>query len=147
MLNYLTLIFININPILGGKVLAVSYITIAKLNPFLSILTVIISEIIICVLGFYFAQYFKKFKFFNKKLDKITDRWIKNGAYFGFFIGQLFIGTFFISLLLGLIEKKKNNILYFYIPLIASTILYTLIYYYLTSHGIKLMKNLSNLIL
>ncbi len=141
MLNYFILIFININPIFGGKFLAVSYITIAKLNPFLSILTIIISEVIVCILIFYFAQYLRKFNFFKKKLNKVNDKWVKNGAYIGFFAGQFFIGTLFVSLILGLVENRKNDVLFFYVPLIVSTVCYTMIYYYLSSHGINLMKN------
>ncbi|MCL5674119.1 MAG: hypothetical protein M1407_05835 [Deltaproteobacteria bacterium] len=141
MLNYFILIFININPIFGGKFLAASYITIAKLNPFLSVLIIIISEVIVCVLIFYFAQYLRKFNFFKKRLNNINDKWIKKGAYIGFFAGQLFMGTLFISLILGLVENRKNDVLFFYIPLIVSTVCYTMIYYYLSSHGINLMKN------
>ncbi len=137
------LIFININPFFGGRLLAVSYITIANLNPLLSILVIIISDITICTLGFYFAQYLRKFNFINKRLGKINDngKWIEHGAYIGFFVGQLFIGTFFVSLILGLIQNRKNDILYFYVPLITSIIFYTIIYYYLSAHGINLMKD------
>ncbi len=143
MLNYIMLIFININPFFGGRLLAVSYITIANLNPLLSILVIIISDILICILGFYFAQYLRKFNFINKRLRKINSngKWIEHGAYIGFYVGQLFIGTFFISLILGLIQNRKNDILYFYVPLITSIIFYTIIYYYLSLHSINLMKN------
>ncbi|MHB1680908.1 MAG: hypothetical protein ACYCTB_10455 [bacterium] len=143
MLNYFALIFININPFFGGRLLAVSYITIANLNPVLSMLVIIISDITICILGFYFAQYLRKFNFINKRLSKMNDngKWIEHGAYIGFFVGQLFIGTFFISLILGLIQNRKNDILYFYVPLITSIIFYTIIYYSLSVHGINLMKD------
>lgn len=141
MLNYVVLILININPIFGGKFLAVSYITIAKLNPFVAVLAIIISEVIVSVLIFYFAQYLRKFNFFKKKLNKVKEKWVNDGAYIGFFIGQLLIGTFFISLILGLVENRKNDVLFFYVPLIASTVCYTMLYYYLSSHGINLMKN------
>ena len=141
MLDYLILVLININPFFGGKFLAVAYITVAKLNPFISILLVIISEILICTLIFYFAQYLGKFNFFKKKLNNVNSKWVKNGAYIGFFAGQFFVGTLFVSLVLGLVENRRNDIVFFYVPLIASTICYTLIYYYLSSHGINLMKN------
>jgi hypothetical protein len=137
------LIFININPFFGGRLLAVSYITIASLNPLLSILVIIISDILICILGFHFAQYLRKFNFVNKRLRKINGngKWTEHGAYIGFYVGQLFIGTFFISLILGLIQNRKNDFLYFYVPLITSIIFYTFVYYYLSLHSINLMKN------
>ncbi len=140
MLNYIALIFININPFFGGRLLAVSYITFMGLNPLLSVFVIIISDISICITGFYFAQYLRKLKFFNKRLSKIDDKWVRNGAYVGFFVGQFFIGTFFVSLILGLIKHKGNNIVFFYIPLITSVILYTIVYYYLSSDGIDLIK-------
>jgi hypothetical protein len=142
MLDYLILILINVNPFFGGKFLAVAYITVAKLNPFVSILIIIISEVLVCILIFYFAQYLSKFNFFKKKLSKVNVKWVKKGAYIGFFAGQFFVGTLFVSLILGLVENRRNDFLFFYVPLITSTICYTLIYYYLSSHGINLMKNL-----
>ncbi len=143
--NYLILAFLNINPIIGGKFVAIIYLNISKLNPLLSILTVIISEIAICTLAFYFANYFKKIGLFKKKLERINDKWIKNGAYIGFFIGQLFIGELFIALLLGLVEDKKRSGIFFYIPMITSTVLYVLIYYYMVKYGITFLKNYSSI--
>ncbi|MHB1660567.1 MAG: hypothetical protein ACYCTD_00505 [bacterium] len=136
------LILININPLFGGRLFAVSYITIRKLNPFLSLLVIMISDIIICVLVFYFAQTLRKINFFERRLRKINDKWIKSGTYIGFFVGQLFIGTLFVSLIVGLIKHKENDILFFYVPLISSVVFYTLIYYYLSFYGINFTENL-----
>jgi uncharacterized RDD family membrane protein YckC len=142
-LNYLILTFLNINPIFGGKLIAVGYVSVANLNPLFSLAIIILTEIIVCAISFHFANYIKRFKLFNKKLSKINDKWVKSGAYVGFFVGQLFIGELFIALLFGLVEDKKNIILYFYVPMITSTFLYTLVYYYLAIHGINLIKDYS----
>jgi hypothetical protein len=143
--NYIILTLLNINPIIGGKFVAVIYINITKLNPFLSILTVIFSEIIICAIAFHFANYFRKIGFFKKRLEKMNDEWIKKGVYIGFFVGQIFIGELFVALLFGLVEDKKKKIGFFYIPMIASTVLYTLIYYYMAVHGINFIKSYTSI--
>ncbi|MGB9755739.1 MAG: hypothetical protein ACPLXO_02540 [Desulfurella sp.] len=144
-LNYLILTFLNINPIFGGKLVAVSYASIASLNPYTSLMVIIITEILVCAISFHFANYISRFKLFNKKLSRINEKWVKSGAYIGFFVGQLFMGELFIALLFGLVEDKKNVILYFYVPMITSTVLYTLLYYYLAIHGVNLIKDYSSL--
>jgi len=136
------LILININPFFGGRLFAVSYITLAKLNPILSILVIIVSDIFICILAYYFAQNLRKINFINKRLLKVNDKWLRNGTYIGFFAGQLFIGTMLVSLIIGLIKHEANDVFYFYAPLISSVVAYTLIYYYLSFHGINFIENL-----
>lgn len=144
-LNYLILIFLNINPIFGSKLIAVSYITIEKLNPLSAIVVIIVSETIASAISFQFANFLRKLSYFRKRLSKISDKWVKRGSYAAFFVGQLFIGQLFIALLLGLIEDKKNSLLYFYVPMISSTLLYTVIYYFLSIHGINLIKNYASI--
>ncbi len=140
-LNYLILTFLNINPIFGGKLLAVGYVNLMNLNPLDSLTVIILTEAIVCALFFHFANYLRKFKFFNHKLNGINQKWVQKGSYIGFFIGQFFVGEMFIAFLLGLIEDKKNQFLYFYVPMLTSTIAYTLIYYYLAFHGFNLIKD------
>lgn len=140
-LNYLILTFLNINPIFGGKLLAVGYVSLMDLNPFDSLVIIILTEAAVCAIFFHFANYLRKLKFFSKKLNKINQKWVEKGSYIGFFIGQFFVGEMFIALLLGLVEDKKNQILYFYVPMITSTIAYTLVYYYLALHGFNLVKD------
>ncbi len=140
-LDYLILTFLNINPIFGGKLIAVAYLSLANLNPFLSILVIVLTEIVFCSISFHFANYFRKLKIFSKKLSNIDEKWVKSGAYVGFFVGQLFVGELFIALMFGLVEDKKNIVVYFYIPMVVSTLLYTLVYYYLTLHGVNVIKD------
>jgi predicted KAP-like P-loop ATPase len=139
MIKYLILILININPIFGGKYLSTLFIVTEKLNVFTSMFLIISSESIVCAILFIFAEKLKDYKFFKNKLNKLDNNFVnKYGSYIGFFIGQLFLGAMFVSLILGLIEKKQR--FNFYFPMITSIILYTILYYYLNLYSINFIK-------
>ncbi len=150
--KYLIMTAINVTPLIGGKYLSTAYAVYNKLNPYVSITMITVSETLLCSVLFYAGLKLKSMKWVNKMLSskkgkKAHNYVAKYGPVIGLFVGQMFIGAPPISLALGfLYEKDKNIYLYFFIPLFISIFFYSIFNFYLNTAAITSLKNIFRLI-
>ncbi len=150
--RYVVMVALNITPLIGGKYVSTAYAAYYKLNPWLSIALITVSETLLCSALFYAGIKLKSLKWVNKMLvskkgRKAHNYVVKYGPVVGLFIGQMFIGAPPISLALGIIYEKDSNIfLYFLIPLFVSIFLYSIFNFYLNTAAITSLKNIFNFI-
>ncbi|MHB8232513.1 MAG: hypothetical protein ACYDDB_06400 [bacterium] len=146
------MIAINVTPLIGGKYVSTAYAVYNKLNPFISIILITVSETLLCSLLFYAGVKLKSLKWLHKMLSskkskKAHNYVAKYGSIIGLFVGQMFIGAPPISLALGVLyEREKNIYTYFFIPLFVSIFLYSIFNFYLNSVAITSLKNIFHLI-
>ena len=60
--KYFIMVAINVTPLIGGKYVSTAYAAYNKLNPFLSILLITVSETVLCTLLFYAGVKLKSLK-------------------------------------------------------------------------------------
>lgn len=143
--KYLITVIINVAV---GKYVSTLYATSNKLNPYLSISLIILSETLSCAILFFIGFKLKSLKFFgklfnSKKTRKAHDYVLRYGPIIGLFVGQMFVGAPLISLALGLIyEEKKNVFLFFFIPLFISITMYAIFNFYLNTMAIISLRNI-----
>jgi hypothetical protein len=149
------MVVINVTPLIGGKYVSTAYAAYNKLNPYISIALITVSETLLCSLLFYIGIKLRSLKslsklFAAKKTKKAHNYVVKYGPVIGLFVGQMFIGAPPIALALGLIYEKRNSeggrvknvFLFFFLPLFISIFLYTIFNLYLNTMAIVSLKNI-----
>ncbi len=149
--KYFIMTAINVIPLIGGKYVSTAYAVYNKLNPYVSIILITVSETLLCTFLFYAGMKLKSIKWIGKmgssRKGKKAHKYIeKYGPVIGLFIGQMFIGAPPISLALGVLyERDKNIYSYFFVPLITSIFLYAILNFYLNTVAITSLKNMFGL--
>ena len=153
--KYLIMVAINVTPLIGGKYFSTAYAVYNKLNPYISIILITISETLLCSVLFFIGIKLRSLKplnkLFNAKRTKNAHNYVmKYGPIIGLFVGQMFIGAPPISLALGLIYDTKNSgglrgknmLLFFFMPLFISIFLYAIFNFYLNTMAITSLENI-----
>ncbi len=157
--KYLIMVAINVTPLIGGKYISTAYAVYYKLNPYISIALITVSETLLCSILFYIGIKLRSLKslskLFGAKKTKKTHNYIaKYGPVIGLFVGQMFIGAPPIALALGLIydsgngrgSRDKNVFLFFFLPLFISIFLYAVFNFYLNTISIVSLENIFHII-
>lgn len=152
------MVAINVTPLIGGKYISTAYAVYNKLNPYISIILITVSETLLCSVLFFIGIKLRSSKllgklFHAKRTKKAHNYVTKYGPIFGLFVGQMFIGAPPISLALGLIHDPKNSeglrdknvFLFFFIPLFISIFLYAIFNFYLNTMTITSLENISHI--
>lgn len=146
--KYLIMTAINVTPFVGGKYVSTAYAAFNKLNPVVSIAIITISETVLCSVLFFIGIKLRTLKimeklFHSRKTRKAHNFVMKYGPVIGLFGGQMFIGAPPISLALGLIyEKEENMFKFFFLPMFTSIFLYSIFNFYLNTFIITFLKNI-----